>query len=122
LVTHRAFLNPVGVSAHVPNFPNRVVFIHGRLLDDRPPSAFFHELVERARVSPFFFVTDKKSVLLGALSSEGDSSTRTLADRMASVSSVVEANLERVVVIRDGFWGPGQAPMHRYQQLLGPLD
>jgi hypothetical protein len=67
---YRVFPNLVRLPPYQEHALTRLALIHGRLLPDQRPEELFRALVSDAGVAPFLFVTDGRSVLLGALSSE----------------------------------------------------
>ncbi|MCI4333131.1 MAG: hypothetical protein L3K01_05340 [Thermoplasmata archaeon] len=90
----------------------RVAFLHGRLEPERRPDELFRAIVSEAGVYPFLFVTDGRTVLLGALSSE-----RFQDDRRPVLESL-RPHLAEIEVTRMDLRSLSAVVDHQYERLF----
>jgi hypothetical protein len=78
-----------------------VTFLRGSLRASSGAEAFFHDLVEKTGVNPFFFATDGESVLWGCLSSANAGNSPGRAAYYSPIMPVVQRFTQRIVAVRE---------------------
>jgi hypothetical protein len=93
----------------------RIALVHGQLLPDQRPEGLFQALVHDAGVSPFLYVTDGRTVLLGALSSEDVGIER------LPVLETLRRYLDGIEVTREDLRTLSAPILHQYGRPLSSL-
>jgi hypothetical protein len=118
LVEFRSFLNPIAVARDATDFPKRITFVHGRLLEQSAPEKLFHDLVEEGGASPFLFMTDGRTVMLGALSRGNERSSRNIESTGRIILPILNRNLQSIVTLEADLGSIDVFVDHRYDRLI----
>src|SRR5262249_19166190 len=69
-VARRTFLHPAPVHASVGGLAQRIAFVYASLVTENGGDELLATLMNRARLAPFLFASDGRSVLLGVLAAD----------------------------------------------------
>jgi hypothetical protein len=104
------------VLARLPAFEDeriqRVALVHGQLKDGHRPEELFRALVGDLEVFPFLFVSDGRTVLMGALSADG------VRDERRPVLETLQRHLSEIELTLEDIRTLSSVVAHRYEGVL----
>ena len=99
-IARRAFLDATAVGDTIEGLAERVAFVHAQLRPGADGEAVLATLLNEARIAPFLYATDGRSILFAVLAAEAALPPTSNPPR-TSAFAVLQASTSEIVTIRE---------------------